>query len=480
MRNFRGASGTADGCSAVNYVRERRRPVATAHLANDRLTLPWHPLEDAHSATAILVPWLLMSAALLFAAFPDFAGIRDLSAASANNLASWPLLALFVPLNLVLPTPLAAAMAMAAIPLLQLLMALVLVRGALRCLEFQGAAANIGLAIVPLLPLAVASFTPLKGGAPGWEAVLALAILRLVVDRRNLVRNAALIGACAAATVAISPVGVWLTICAASFFGVLYLREGRGECLAAFLAGLALSGIILFVLVTPMSGWAAPTAGHVGYPHLASAGAAALVAWLLGCLRRPPAPLARLAVLGLVIAVAVAGPVAAFGLGAAAPIVPGGGVLPQIWAQGTSGETGYWYGAPAMVLATIVLWLVAVGTRHRDLARSGNARGWLAVSMLSGAMGALALVSLEAALLAQVLAIPLFGLLMRDALRVASRLGNAPFRVAATALALFALTPAGGSFTGTMALNVAHGRTIGWPSPIEQVAGAIGSIMHIR
>ena len=453
----------------MNYVAERRRPMPQAHFATDRLTLPWPALEDAHSKAAIILPWLAMVAILLLAALPDFLHRPDMPIGRINALSDIPLVALVTPLDLVFSRLVAETIATLAVPFAQLLIALALVRGTLRCLEFTGAAANIGLLIVPLLPIAVAVFAPTHSGSHGWEALCVLAILRLLVDRRAVVAKAALAGAVAGLLVSFSLAGFVVATAAAGLLALLYLRDGDARCLAAYAAALAIAASVVYAATQPLANWSLPRVDWISWPHLAGCWAAASAAIMLSMLSRPAPPIVRVGGIAIVACAACAIPLALFGQAMLRPLTAS-----SLLIDSGSG----WHDAIGMALATLVLWLAGVTTRWRQLSRSGNPRGWLAVVVVSGVAVLLALVTDRAALFAQLLAIPLFALLLRDALRVASRMGSAPLRVSGIALALFVLTPTGGSVIGGLASSLAQGRAITWPAPVSQAASSIATIVQ--
>lgn len=463
-RGNRLPSGASHGNGAVNYVADRRRPVATVHLATDRLTIPWHPLLDPHSSLALLIPWLAMAAVLLFAALPDL----QLTGGSAVHWFELRALSFAIPIDLVVRV---------AIPLIQLLAALALIRGTLRCLGFEGSSAHLGLAIVPLLPLAMATFVPLRLDGAGWQAVCALALARLLVDRRGLAVKSFLAGGAGAAVVALDIGGMWLVAAALVFIATDYLRSGRAQYLTLFLAGLMMFGGLFVPLANGWQDWAWAEAGALGWAHVASWGLAALVAACMCRFARPPALLFRLGALSAIGAALVALPLTLSGLSAFGLPLGADPLFAPYLAGRAAHAPGQWHDAIGMVAATFVLWVAAITLRRREIARSANQRGWSAVIILSGAMAVLALYSLQAALLAQLLAVPLFALLIRDALRIASRFASAPVRVAAICFALFALTPTGGSFAGTVALSVAQGRALGWPTPLEHAAEGIATVV---
>lgn len=442
----------------MTYLADRRQLPGSVRVATDRLVLPWRPLQDPRSGTALVVGWLAMSAILLLVAHLQLGKFTAIGLSVSTP-----------------PVELIEALRPLVLPLLQLLMALVLVRQTLRCLDFTGAAANLGLAILPLLPLAVASFTPMRADQAGWQVLCALCTLRLLVDRRRAATKAGFAGIAAAALANFTPDGIWLAAAAAAFLSLDYLRSGKGQAFAAFGVGLALGTAIFTAPLAPQALWSSLVDGASGWPFPLAWGAGGLVAAVLCCRARPPAMLHRIGALIAVFSTSAA-ILAVFGELALAWL-PGweGSLLAGYFSGKAIAAPAQWHDAAGMVAATLVLWLAAVILRRRELARSANPRGWLATAMLSGTMVFLALFSPRAALLAQVLAVPLLALMLRDALRVASRFASAPGRVMAIGLALLALTPTGGALAATLAVSLADGHPPRWTAPIGQVAAWSGA-----
>ncbi len=460
----------------MNYAVDRRRPIANIHLASDRLSLPWAALQDAHSRAAVLIPWIAMAAVLLFASLPNLSDPVIGGAPGSNILANTPALILSFPLDLLLPDGWGEVVALCAVPLLQLLFALFLVRGTLRCLEFRGAAANIGLAIMPLLPLAIAAFTPLSTGLLGWQALGALAMLRLLVDRRLALRSAVCAGMIGGVLIALALENLVLVAAGAVLLGVGFIREGHGQSLTAYLTGTALGASALAIIATDQ-GQSTIAHGHIAsWPHILALWAMATTAAGLCLTKRPLTPVLRVGTVIGILAVGAIIPAAVLGRAALQPFAGLDPMLMTYWQVQSSAGDGQWHHAIGMVLATLLIWSIAIVLRARELSQSGNPRGWLAVVILSGSMVILALFEYRAALFAQLLAIPLFALLLRDGLRVASRFANAPLRVAAICCVLLAVTPSGGSITSGLAVSLAEGRSLDWPAPLSHAVAGIAAI----
>ncbi|MFT4025746.1 MAG: hypothetical protein QM676_02920 [Novosphingobium sp.] len=357
-----------------------------------------------------------------------------------------------------------AALRFAAIvvPLLQLLAVMILMRGILRCLEFKDAAANLGTLIVPLLPLPIAIFSPLRVDHHGWQAVLALGMLRLLVDRRLPDRNALWAGAIAGLFVTISIEGLPVIAFGGGFFALTYLLDSRARGLANFLLGLAVTALGLFAVTCPPARWVLAFPDQVTWPHLATFALAAVLAQVL-LVRgsKAPVPL-RAALLALVGGIALAPLAFALGLHGFAPFSALDPLLRTYWLDQIA-EVQTIFELPVdtvlMEISMMGLYGLAVFLHAGRMRRSGNPEGWLAVCLGAGLLCLLSLTMFRAALIAQILLVPLCALLLRDALGRASRLGSAVLRVPAILAALVLLTPAGGSLAGA-AVRHAEGVTM--------------------
>lgn len=459
--------------------------------------LPWGRLHDSRSRLVLVLPWLFFSLLLAWTmrtqiatlGFEDpddamrllevrawLAGqswwdVTNYRAGGAggfsmhwSRLVDVPLALLVRGFDLFASRAQAEILAAAILPPLQFLGLLFLLRSTLRCLEFKGGAANIVLLVAPLLTLVTGVTAPLKIDHHAWQALCALVMLRLMVDRRRTDACALRAGAVAGLLVTISVEGLPLVAAACALYAWFHLRGGHDRGLTHFLAGLALTAALLFFATQPVANWSRPWPDAIGWPHLAGFALAAAVACAVQRVRRVPPPPVRAALLGLVAAV---------------------GAVPVLWAFGRAGVDPfgaldplvrhYWLSriqevrpidgllsANAGVLGwMVVLYVLAFATRWRKAAASANARGWLVVFVLSGAMLALALTMYRVALTAQVLMAPLLAAMLYDTLRVAARLDNPLLRIGLTVAAMLMLSPAGGAFAGKVLAQGSGGTATG-------------------
>ena len=472
---------------------ERRRlaPVKVPEISAHRL--PWRSLHDAHSLAALVLPWLAFALLLgwtmrgqiaaLAIEDPDDA-MRLLQVRAWLGGQSWwdvtnyrvggpegfamhwsrlvdiPIAALILFFDLFLRPEVAERVAIAVLPPLQLLLALLILRSALRCLGFRDAAANIVLLVVPLLSLAVGNMVPMKIDHHAWQAICAIGVLRLMVDRRKMARQTLLAGALGALLVAISIEGLPFLATACSVYAVLYLQDAHDRGLALFLTGLAVTAPLLFVATIHPATWGQPGADAIGWPHLAGFALAAAVAWLT--VRRKVTTLPAIRVLQLLlVALAGAAPVIlVFGIEGIAPFGKIDPLVKTYWLSGIQEVRPVFRLLPdagAMLGWMVVLYMLALATQARKRVSGDNARGWFVAFALAGGMLALSLIMYRVALLAQLLMVPLLAAMLYDTLRTASRFDNAVLRVFGTAAALVVLSPTAGSLAGKAYL--AHSAT---------------------
>lgn len=463
---------------------ERRRLVPVARPEHSGHRLPWRALHDAHSAAALVLPWLAFALLLgwtmrgqiaaLSMGDPDDAmrllqvrawmdgqswwDVTNYRAGGAegfsmhwSRLVDLPIAGLILLFDLFLPAAAAERAAIALLPPLQLLLALFILRSTLRCLGFRDAAANIVLLVVLLLPLAIGNMVPMKIDHHAWQAICAIGILRLLVDRRNRSRQTILAGALGAVLVTISVEGLPFLAAACAVLAVLSLMETRDRGLALFLGGLAATAPLLFVATVPFAQWPATHPDAVGWPHIAGFALAAIIAWVAGNRRAPRLPAARFLSL-VVVALAGAFPVvAAFGVDGIAPFGRIDPVVRQYWLGGIQEVKPFLALLPdaaAMLGWMVALYLLALATQARKRMSGDNPRGWFVAFALAGLMLGLSLVMFRVALLAQLLMVPLLAAMLHDTLRTASRFDNPVLRVFGTAAAILLLSPTAGSLAG--------------------------------
>lgn len=463
---------------------ERRRlaPVKVPEISAHRL--PWRALHDAHSIAALVLPWLAFALLLgwtmrgqiaaLAIEDPDDAmrllqvrawlagqswwdvtnyraGGPDGFSMHWSRLVDVPIAALILFFDLFLRPEVAERVAIAALPPLQILLALFILRSTLRCLGFRDAAANIVLLVVPLLSLAVGNMVPMKIDHHAWQAICVIGILRLMVDRRDMARHTLLAGALGGLLVSISIEGLPFLAAACAVYAILYLQDAHDRGLMLFLSGLALASLVLFAATIHPSLWARPSVDAIGWPHLAGFALAAIFAWVLGLRKGTMLPGVR-AIKLVLVAVAGALPVlTAFGISGIAPFGSIDPLVKTYWLSGIQEGRPLFLLHPdagAMLGWMVALYLLALATQLRKRLNEDNARGWLVAFILAGVMLAIALVMYRVALLAQLLMTPLLAAMLYDTLRTVSRFDNSLLRVFGTAAAIVVLSPTAGSLAG--------------------------------
>ncbi len=476
---------------------ERRRLAPVPMPEHSAHRLPWRALHDAHSVAALVLPWLAFTLLIgwtmrnqigtLAIADPDDAmrllEVRDWLAGQSwwdvtnyraggaegfsmhwSRLVDVPIAALVLLFDLFLPADAAERAAIALLPPLQMLIALFILRSTLRCLGFRDAAANIVLLVAPLLSLVVGNMVPMKIDHHAWQAICAIGILRLMVDRRAMTRQTLFAGALGGLLVTISVEGLPFVAAACAVFALLYLMDAHDRGLALFLAGLAASSALLFLVTIPPALWAYPHPDAIGWPHLAGFTLAALAAWAISRRAKPALPAVRIALLSLV-AIAGAMPVLAmFGLEGVAPFGDIDPLVKEYWLDGIQEVKPVFRLLPdaaAMLGWMVALYLLALATQLRKRLGGDNPRGWFITFVLAGLMLALSLVVFRVALLAQLLMTPLLAAMLHDTLRTASRFDNPVLRVFGIAIALIVLSPTAGSLTGKAIVANAHSQVRG-------------------
>ncbi|WP_068088671.1 hypothetical protein [Novosphingobium rosa] len=356
-----------------------------------------------------------------------------------SRLVDLPIAATLLVFRLFLAEPAASTAAMALVPLIELLVAMALIRRLLLALGEREAVALGGAALVPLFPVLTSNFLPLRIDHHGWQAILALACMLATRERTR--RGAAIAGLLAGLWLTISLEGLMLVAALCALLAWRYVAT-RERALSPFLGAAAVSMTLLFLATRPLSWLAQPTVDAVSWPHIAAFAAAALLTALAPRLPGQRGPtgralaLAPAALAGAAIILAGLGPAAADPFSRMDPIVrrwwfdyiPEG--LP-ITAQDAS-------------TTLMLLWtpgLVAAGWLTLRSIRPATAARWNEPVAMALIAALLSLVVMRTCVAAQLLCVPLSAVMIARALPSlrASRL--MVVRVAGTVLCLVTLTP---------------------------------------
>ncbi len=192
-----------------------------------------------------------------------------------SRLVDVPIAAALLVTQSLVAEPLASKLAMTIVPLSQLLLVMGLVWRLLAELGADRRHRLVAIAIVPLFPLVVSCFAPMRIDHHGWQAIAALGCALCFV-RAPHPRSALIGGIVAALWLSVSLEGLPLVVVFAGLYALRFLLFGeRG--LAWFLTGLAGMSVVAHLATRPASEML-PHCDSVGWPHLAAFGAAALLA----------------------------------------------------------------------------------------------------------------------------------------------------------------------------------------------------------
>lgn len=192
-----------------------------------------------------------------------------------SRLVDLPIAAFLVGFRLFLAERPAEIAAMTAVPLLELFVAMALMRRLLRELGQSEATAIVAMAMLPVFPLLTSEFLPMRIDHHEWQAIAALACAWLMV--RGGTRAAIGAGLVAAAWQTVSLEGLPLAVGLTGLFAARYWLWGRREH-EAFLAALALGAPLLYFATRPVSGFPVAHCDMLSWPHFLSFTAAALLA----------------------------------------------------------------------------------------------------------------------------------------------------------------------------------------------------------
>ena len=193
-----------------------------------------------------------------------------------SRLIDLPLAGLILLFETVLPRHLAELWAMALVPLLWLLPALLALRDMAKSLALPRAAALLALVLFPMFPLLPGNFAPLRIDHHTAQSVAALVCAALLV--RTGSRGAAVgCGIVGAAWAVISLEALPLLAALAGLYGLRWVLA-RDRSLAGFLGALAGTATLLSLATRPLTALSGPFCDVVRPGHLAAFAAAALAA----------------------------------------------------------------------------------------------------------------------------------------------------------------------------------------------------------
>lgn len=360
-----------------------------------------------------------------------------------SRLIDLPLAGLILLFDTVLPRSLAELWAMALVPLLWLLPALLALRDIARSLAVPRAAALLTLVLFPMFPLLPGNFSPLRIDHHTAQSVAALACGALLL-RTGSHRAALACGLIGAAWAVISLEALPLLAALAGLYGLRWALAGD-RSLLWFMGALTAAATLLSLATRPLAELTGPYCDVLRPGHLAAFAAATLAALVLPWLPGKASQRGRLFGLGLVPIAAI--PAALAGLGACATN-PFGQLDPllQTWWHAAVLEGRPVWHQPLSMMLTLVWTIVVIGAGWQ-LARSQRqqAERWDLLTGYALAAGAYSLVIMREGLAAQLLAIPFAALLLAHWLPRARAIPATLPRIVATLAVVALCTPTFGS-----------------------------------
>jgi hypothetical protein len=192
-----------------------------------------------------------------------------------SRLVDLPIAGALIVARLAFAEPVASKVAMTVVPLGQLLLAMTLVEKLTEALRVDRGVRLIAVASLPLSPLLLSCFLPMRIDHHGWQAISALGCALCFVRAPG--RRAALIGGSIAALwLSISLEGLPLVVVIAALHGLRFVLLAETS-VSWFLTGLAASSLVVHIATRPAFEWM-PHCDTVGWPHVAAFAAAAALA----------------------------------------------------------------------------------------------------------------------------------------------------------------------------------------------------------
>ena len=333
--------------------------------------------------------------------------------------------------------------ALIVIPLLTLGIAMLLVhRIAFKLMN--GPAALLAVLATPLSLGALKQMRIMRIDHHGWQIVLALVATLAVLDDKRPRRSGLVAGAAMALWANISIEALPFIAAVGAWFAFEWLRGGAaGERLKTYLAALAGSSLLLFVLTHLPATWFGHPHDVVNIAHLTGFAIAALgshfaVTPTIGDLRLR---LARLAGVGLAALAAMFAVDPHFLQGPFSSLDP---LVARWWYAGVDEGMPVWRLAPDAAAVGLAQPLVGLAGALLAVRKAGGdeRRAWLAFTYLLFAMTLASVFVIREATTASVMSLPGTAFLCAAALGRARNLSLMPVRVAATTAAIFIMAPA--------------------------------------
>ena len=337
---------------------------------------------------------------------------------------------------------------MTVIPLFQLLVAMLLVRGMMRDLKADRLTSWLAIAVIPICPLLLYSFLPMRIDHHAWQAILALGMVWMLL--RDGWKYAAIGGAMAATMLWISVEGLAIVAVVGALYALRYWLEDTCD-LEGFLAALAIASPALLVVLRPSSEYALIWSDMMSWPHMLAFGGAALCFALARRLPLATSPAGRLAVIAplpIIALVAVLVPLGITGLMPMGVLDP---VLQDNWQQHLVESAPIWRQIPSSALMNLFTTAIIAfgGLLARRIVEMPEAKArWTVLCFAGLGASAISMLVMRAGVTAQMVMLPFSALIIAHYLPRARALAGLVPRVLAT-VGLFVLaTPATASMLG--------------------------------
>lgn len=357
------------------------------------------------------------------------------------RLVDLPIAAALWPFKQFLPARMAETAAMIVVPLGQMYVAMLIAREIMRSLAMRAEAMLPALAMIPMFPLLMTNFMPMRIDHHGWQAIGAMAATWMML--RGDYRSALFGGAATALWLFISVEGMPLAAAIGGVYAWRYWQHGsRG--IEGFMVGLALSAIALTPVLRPASDFARAYCDLVSWPHLLAFGTSALVLVLGRALPGQGSKLGRLLAMAPVPLVAAPALLQPLGICAVSPMANLDPILVKNWSAYLIESTPIWKQHPSsfgMLVSTIAVIGVGAWLALRQDTNPDRRRLWTEYSVIAAAAGAISLLVMRGGINAQLLALPYAGLIVAALLPKARAIAAMPKRILATFMCFAVATP---------------------------------------
>ncbi|HTN13331.1 MAG TPA: hypothetical protein VL094_00840 [Sphingomonadaceae bacterium] len=332
--------------------------------------------------------------------------------------------------------------AMVAVPLAQLYVTMLVLRALMRELGQTPTEIQLGMAAIPLMPLLIFNYMPMRIDHHGWQAVAMLTIVWLMI--RSGYRQALMAGFLAAVLLFISVEGMPMVAVIGGLYAIRYWLN-RSRDYEGYLLGLALGGPVLFLILRPVSDFGTPYCDMLSWPHFLAFGASALAALAARLFPAQASKAGRLLALAPIPLVAAPAMLVPLGICAISPMAMLDPVLKANWFNYLMESAPLWRQFPSvavMLVADFVLIIIGARLAHARWQGGDYWPKWAFLTFATLAAAAIALLVMRAAITAQLLTLPYSALILTRLLPKAQALGGPAKRVFATVACFVLATPA--------------------------------------